>query len=564
MQIAATATAEQGRRESSAIPAVRFLPVLLSITAAALLIRIYVGSREFMDFDEWQQVFMSSVPRWIDLKYELGNEAHPPIFYLLLKPLLALGSGKLWYRCLAIVPGAGSIFLMGMIGRKIFRSSSVALLCAGAMALSTAAITVSTEVRQYQLAVFFILLAFFSFLHILPSGARPHFLHFAIYSGASTLAVGCHYFAVLFLVPCVLIPVFIEWRSAKSRAVFGRKLRQRRTWAFGLALALPFCAFGFFYLKYIRRFDLQGYPGEEFFWRLVVKENWPTFLVRNFQNFMNLFSPVHIQSRLPFLVILALVGLGSAFVFLKSRDEEHTAYAYRLIPASFAGIIVLELMFLSLAGRYPFGGLTRHQYIAAPFLLLAAFSVFDDVVSMLIPKFRAALLTVAALLITGHLMVAWPMIMVDPDGPKIYSWAFDHYQSTFPHAQAVYVDHWGIIGYYVNTDNRKRHFVRGIREIGLIDQYRMEGSGPGTDIFYDKSRYQLDLSDPMLYGSFASCLAQSGIKDLTVFFLNPGLVRIPDPDALRSTIIERAAEQGLSTTAVIIDQSAVYAGFIRK
>ena len=350
MQIASTATAERSKRESPTIPLARFLPVLLSITAAALLIRIYVGSREFMDFDEWQQVFMASAPRWIDLKYELRNEAHPPVFYLLLQALLAFGSGKLWYRCLAIVPGAGSVFLIGMIGRKIFRFSSVALLCAGAMALSTAAITISIEVRQYQLAVFFILVAFFSFLHILPSDARPRFLHFAIYSGASILAVGCHYFAVLFFIPCVLISVFIEWRSAESRAVFGRKLSQSRTWALALALALPFCVFGFFYVKYIRRFNLLGHPGEEFFWRLTVKETWPTFVLRNFQNFTNLFSPVHIQNRVSFLLVLVVVGTGSAFVFLKSRREEHTAYPYRLIPASFAGMIVLEMIVLSLQG----------------------------------------------------------------------------------------------------------------------------------------------------------------------------------------------------------------------
>ena len=124
-------------------------------------------------------------------------------------------------------------------------------------------------------------------------------------------------------------------------------------------------------------------------WRLAVKETWPAFLLRNFQNFTNLFSPVHIQSRLSFLLVLAVVGIGSALVFLKRRGEEHTAYSYRLIPALFAGIIVLEMMILSLAGRYPFGGLTRHQYIAGPFLILAAFSVFDDVLAVVIYRLRA-------------------------------------------------------------------------------------------------------------------------------------------------------------------------------
>jgi uncharacterized membrane protein len=564
MQITATTTTGRGKSGSASRPDLYFLPALLFITVGALLIRLYVGSREFMDFDEWQQVFIASVPRWIDLKYELRNEAHPPVFYILLKALLAFGSGKLWYRCLAIVPGAASVFLVGMIGRKVFRFSSVALLCAGAMALSTAAITISIEVRQYQLATFFILVAFLSFLSILRSQARPRLLYFATFSAASALAVGCHYFAFLFLVPCLLVSLFFEFRSCQSLAVCGRKVTPRRTLGLTLSFTLPLCAFVYFYLKYIQNFNLHGHPGEEFYWRLAVNETWRTFLLRNFQNFMNLFSPVQFQSQLVLLLVLAVLGIGSIFIFLKSRREERTKYRYRAIPAAFVAIIVLELMTLSLAGKYPFGGLVRHQYIAGPFLLLATFSVVDDALSLLISGLRVVLLTVVALLMASHLIVAWPGIIVYPDGPKLYSWAFDHYQSSFPQAQAVYVDHWGVIGYYMNTDNRKRRFVRGITGVAFIDQYRVGRPSGGIDIFYDKSRYNLDLSDPMLYNSFATCLTESGIKELTLFFLTPGDVPIADPNGLRSTIIERAADGGLSATKVVIDHTAVYAGFILK
>jgi hypothetical protein len=92
----------------------------------------------------------------------------------------------------------------------------------------------------------------------------------------------------------------------------------------------------------------------------------------------------------------------------------------------------------------------------------------------------------------------------------------------------------------------------------------MEGPGAGVDIFYDKSRYSLNLSDPMLYTSLATCLTKSGIKELTLFFFTPGDVLIANPNALRSTIIERAADQGLSATRVVVDRTAVYAGFILK
>src|SRR5262249_45715087 len=94
-----------------------FIWVLILIAAASLVIRVRIGSLEYMDFDEWQQVFMASAPRWRDLAYELNAEAHPAAFYLLLKGLMLLGHGKLLYRCIALVPGAGSVIAIGMVAR---------------------------------------------------------------------------------------------------------------------------------------------------------------------------------------------------------------------------------------------------------------------------------------------------------------------------------------------------------------------------------------------------------------------------------------------------------------
>src|SRR3954468_5542698 len=88
-------------------------PVLVCLVA--LVVRLYVGSREFMDFDEWQQVFMSAAPRWQDFTFEVNAEAHPPLFFLLLRWLVAVGHSKLLYRSISIASGTGSVFLMWWI-----------------------------------------------------------------------------------------------------------------------------------------------------------------------------------------------------------------------------------------------------------------------------------------------------------------------------------------------------------------------------------------------------------------------------------------------------------------
>src|SRR5262245_11488227 len=58
--------------------------LLLLISLGALVARLWVGARTYLEFDEWQHIFMASVPRWADLRFELATNAHPPLFFLLL------------------------------------------------------------------------------------------------------------------------------------------------------------------------------------------------------------------------------------------------------------------------------------------------------------------------------------------------------------------------------------------------------------------------------------------------------------------------------------------------
>ena len=79
-------------------------------------------------------------------------------------------------------------------------STAGLLLCAAALALSAAAITTSVEIRQYQLAVFLVLVAFRSFLQIWRAEQTAG-RHYVIFAVSSTLAVACHYSVILFWVP---------------------------------------------------------------------------------------------------------------------------------------------------------------------------------------------------------------------------------------------------------------------------------------------------------------------------------------------------------------------------
>jgi 4-amino-4-deoxy-L-arabinose transferase-like glycosyltransferase len=125
-----------------------FWLVLLLTALIGLVVRIEIGRKTFISFDEWQHVFMASSARWTDLSFELRTNAHPPLFFLLLKAIVRLGNIAL-YRSISIAAGVGSIVAVGLIARRLLDSPILQLLCAAVFALSTDAISVSVEIRSY-------------------------------------------------------------------------------------------------------------------------------------------------------------------------------------------------------------------------------------------------------------------------------------------------------------------------------------------------------------------------------------------------------------------------------
>lgn len=525
----------------------RFVFLLVAIAALGLLLRMYVAARSFINFDEWQQVFMASAPRWKDLAYELRAEAHPPLFYLLLKGLYLLGHGKLVYRSIAYLPGAGSIVVMGLIARKVLRSAAAALLCAAALALSAAAVTTSMEIRQYQLAVFLVLIAFHSLLEIwsgAPSGRRPY----VIFAISSTLAIGCHYSVIFFLGAAVAI--------AAIRQVFGPRWDRRRLSRLIAALALPIGVFAALYFTHGRWQPPEGYLFD-FYWGFTPHETLTAFLSRNVVNFWNLFSPVSIHSRALVLLCIALLGSISGVLGFRARKDGLAA----VLPFAFTVVMTLELIVLSIGRRYPFGGMLRHQYIVAPFLILTVFVVIDRLLASLTRVPGLLVLSLTGLLLIGNLVTQWSNLISYP-GLVLGADEFNRYRAEFPAAQGIYLDHWGIIAFFIQTDDRPRAFVRRIADPAMIDQYHRQGAPPGTEIFYDKTRYVADVSDPTLYTALAACLKQSGINELGLVVLSPGAVPFAEaPDAIRRLIQNGAASHGLTITKIVLSPTTIFAGF---
>jgi hypothetical protein len=534
---------------------------LLFIAIVGLVIRLDVGRRTFISFDEWQHVFMASGARWADLSFELRTNAHPPLFFLLLRGIARLG-GVAHYRAISIGAGVGSIVVVGLVARRLLDSPVMQLACTAAFALSTDAISISVEIRSYQLAVFLALVAFWAWLAMFPGAdGKVNTGPCVVFAIFSVLAVSSHYSVVFFLGACLTVPILLASLSPSLRQCWIARKHRKSAWLFASAMAFPCAVFAIYYIVHVRAQLMQGYD-PEFYRGGIPNEAATSFLLRNSRNFFNLFSPLELNSATAVFVVVALLCFAAIWVVFRLLRTPSADGGTKAAAILFAGVIVLELLAASLAREYPFGGLLRHQYIAGPFLLMAAFVMADTFTSVGSPALRIAM---PALLLTGcvaNLIIEGPKLVLYP-GQVLLNDEFIAWRAAFPDTHAVYLDHWGVIGHFIHTNDHRRVFVRRLADDALIDQYHIsDGTPEGTEIFYDKTRDVLDLSDASVYRSFAACLRGAGVGELTLFFFSPGnrpFDRMPDD--LKTLIVQKAAEQGLAAINVTVSRTSVFAGF---
>jgi hypothetical protein len=494
---------------------------LILIALAGLVIRVDIGARTFIDFDEWQHLFMAASPRWADLEFELSTNAHPPLFFLLLGWIEQLGNPA-FYRALSIAAGTGSVVMAGLIARRLFESPLIQLACAAAFAFSVDAITISDEIRSYQVAIFFVLVAFYAWLGM-PGSVRSSIL----FAFASSLALLSHYSAIFAVAACAILTV--------------PRLRLRSA----IALAVPLLLFAAEYLLHAGAQPQQGYIIGYYF-GTTAGESLPGFLLRNSRNFFNLFSPIELASIPAAAVVIVIVCALAAWAALRRKAS---------VVILAAAVIVFEIVAAAILGKYPFGGELRHQYIAGPFLLLAAFAVLDR----LNVKLPRAVIPALALCVSVAGFASQRSSLIRFPGVVLQSEQYRAWRTAFPHAPAVYVDHWGAIAYFIHTSTEPRTFVRHIPAAANVDEYR---TPDGIHIFYDKSRDIADLADSATYASVASCLRTSGLSGITIFLMSPGDRPLDLHNGkLESIIADLAARHGLRLTRFAPGPQYAAAGF---
>jgi mannosyltransferase len=166
---------------------------IVLLTWLAWVVRFCQLEAQSLWFDEAFSWLCATIPLPQALQFALTNFVHPPLYYLLLRPVMWLGDGAFQLRLLSAWIGVLSVPLLYTLGRRM-AGRAVGVLAAALLALNPFHVWYSQEARMYTLLFLLALGVGYFFQQVLSRGRRHNWVGLGIVSG---LAYVTHYFALL-------------------------------------------------------------------------------------------------------------------------------------------------------------------------------------------------------------------------------------------------------------------------------------------------------------------------------------------------------------------------------
>jgi 4-amino-4-deoxy-L-arabinose transferase-like glycosyltransferase len=127
----------------------------LGIIAVAFVLRLMYADACYLNPDEAAHFDVARPSKWLDAYQASRTVTHPPLFILALHGILVFGRTELILRLPSLLGGTAALWLAFAWLRRCL-GETPALAGMAFMALSPAAISASTEVRQYGLLLLFV------------------------------------------------------------------------------------------------------------------------------------------------------------------------------------------------------------------------------------------------------------------------------------------------------------------------------------------------------------------------------------------------------------------------
>jgi len=441
---------------------------LAMITALAATILAHTALTQSLGYDElWHVTLGSLSPAWFAF-LSIANDTHPPLYYLLLRPLTHAGSDPIYPRLLSVIPALLTLPLFFFVQRKVRINGTVAITTTFVLGISFAFLSMGVMVRSYSLAILLVLLALWFWLDMLPGVASRPSRRSAILSLAAFAAAFWSLYVTVFATVSIfaitLLLMLLHPATGRATLANWRRYSRWPEWA-GFILA-HLLLVGWFVLsaRYNVEVDLPGHvvhltrQGDQ----LV-----GAFLSTALRSEWLLFSPL---PGLPVglvddvMVMLALIMAGLTWFYARRGNIGATLLA--AMPLLMTALLAL----LGAIGKYPFGGELRHQYILYPFLLLTLPLLLNAVWKPL----RFSVLRLPLLLLVGWIAVTTSQASLQQaqrlgETPSYGRWA-DEFEQLFNGASdvPVVIPHYSFYSAFVN---------RWVPGIGYRNAYQCEYQG---------------------------------------------------------------------------------------
>jgi 4-amino-4-deoxy-L-arabinose transferase-like glycosyltransferase len=174
----------------------RYYQILLILTVIGAILRLYALDQASLWLDEAMTYLFSINPfteYWTLIS--AGGEVHPPLFYWLEYPMLALGHTETTLRFLPAIFGIITIPVIYFLGTEAV-DRNTGILAAAFLTFSPFHLFYSQEARMYSLMLLFLALAMLSFFFAIKDESVKWWVIFGIFSA---LAFWTHFYSLILI-----------------------------------------------------------------------------------------------------------------------------------------------------------------------------------------------------------------------------------------------------------------------------------------------------------------------------------------------------------------------------
>jgi hypothetical protein len=516
-------------------------PWLAVVCFIAAILYCYRGVTEAIEYDGYWHIWVGAQNDWHQFNGEYRQTSHPPLFFLLLKLVMAFQRTPLAFRLVSILSGIGAVFVLGKVAGTITRSVATAALASVLFAFSTPVTMLATEVRSYMLALLWIELAFYNYVRVWQTGGsskRP-IVWFGVFSGLGILS---HYFVSFFLLASLTAPVYLAAVNKDFRRTIAATLRKGWAAIAGSVGAVSALA-AYLYYQQARSWavtlnHLPAYYYEK------TKETIPAFLWRTTEVLLDSFLPFPVATEGVYILSLIVVVMGLAYVVYRFHLHSRWGLA-AAFPAAFLMIVAAGLALAAILDKYPYGGAMRQQSILFPFLVLTAALVVRD----LAKENKRALAATAGIVAASFLYTQAMKPYVGMEGS---SHPADVFRAYFPAPDAVFTDRFSFFPYFVAFDDRDWAFLG---DTAGTEAYRPTG----TPLVLRNIRWNFTFADPSVYTDIRQLMEQYHLRSVSMFCIQ----QFPYPGGNEAEVVRAtAATAGLLVDKIQLDGRSVYATFV--